>query len=100
MRNNVSEEAQEAEKMERIRHTALQGSQIRQWCKMPAFAIYKHAIEQAVEKKKAHWLKGDTQRAKEAYWKAEGLNEALEILKKFLATGEFAKRSLRKIAED
>lgn len=91
--------------MEDIQRTKLdltvnQGQIIRSFCQHDGFKIYLKSLEDLKTKKEKVWLQGTEEQAREARLHAQGIEMAINELKKFMLSGEAAARTLRDEAEN
>lgn len=84
---------------ERLKVTVDEGDMIRSFCKHPGFALYKKAIEDKLADSKNKWLTGSKEDAEVARYRAQGLMEAFNELKKFILSGDNARQILVKEAQ-
>ena len=61
---------------------------IRDFCKHPGFKLYESKLQDLINAKKDSWLKGTDQDARDARLVAKGLQESLDILKRFIMQGD------------
>lgn len=87
------------EKVERLKGTAEEGDAIRSFCLHPGFKLYQKALEDKIADKKHTWLRGSDEEAKAARMRAQGIQEALDELKKFILSGDRAKQVLTVVAQ-
>lgn len=87
------------EQKERLRVAVDEGDMIRSFCKHPGFELYRKAIEAKILDSKNKWLIGSDEDARVARYKAQGIMEAMNELKKFMLTGDNARQILVKEAQ-
>lgn len=74
----------------RLSHAVNEGHIIRSWCQHQGYKIYEKALQEKISDKKNVWLKGSDEEAKTARIRAQGIQEALDELKKFMLQGDTA----------
>lgn len=83
------EELNEAQ-IGRLSNAVNKGQIIRSFCQHPGFKIYKQVLEDKIADKKNTWLNGSDEDAKVARIRAQGIQEAMDELKKFMLQGDQA----------
>jgi len=81
--------------VEKLKTTAFEGDQIRDFCKHPGFKLYAQSLEDIISDKKNLWLRGSEEEARNARFEAKGIQRALDELKKFMLSGDNAKNILQ-----
>jgi hypothetical protein len=82
------------EMAERLKGAAYNGDVVRDLCKHPGFKVYLSALEAIISDNKNTWLNGTDEDAKNARFEARGVQRAINELKKFMLSGDNAKRML------
>jgi hypothetical protein len=85
--------------VERLKDTKADGDAIRSFCLHPGFKLYKAALEEKIADRKNTWLRGSDEEAKSARMRAQGIQEALDELKKFILSGDRAGTVLTQVAQ-
>lgn len=80
--------------VERLKQSAYEGDVIKDFCKQPGFKIYQARLEEIINDCKHTWLNGSEEDAKNARFEARGVKRALDELKKFILSGNSAKKIL------
>lgn len=88
------------EQKEGLKVTVDNGDMIRSLVKHPGFELYRKALEEKIADSKNKWLSGTDEEAKQARYRAQGLMEAINELKKFILSGDQARRILVQEAQD
>jgi len=89
-------EMEELKILEQLQIKATQGDAIRDLVKHPGFKLYHDKIKESIDKYQKSLLKVNIEKAREGFYKAQGLNEALEILVKFQNIGAIAKSEIQR----
>jgi hypothetical protein len=80
--------------IERLKASVYEGDAVRDFCKHPGFKIYSDRLNEIINDSKNTWLTGTEEDAKNARFEARGVKRALDELKKFMLSGDGAKRIL------
>lgn len=85
--------------IERLQATATVGDQVREFCRHPGFKLYMKELEAIINDDKQKWLQGTDEEAKLARLEARGVQKAIDVLKKFILSGDRAKHMLKEVSE-